>query len=423
MTPTPEQIQRAWSEGRILPLAGPAAHDQQALRRAIGPAGLGMQESRWGPGVLLGSGGSSGAGGHGRRWCLQPLAHLEASAAATGQWLQRCGLDPGACVHLNALPLHHVSGLMPVVRCRQWGALHQRIEPSLMRQPARLLEFPLPPGRPLLLALVPTQLQRLLAQPEGLAWLQRLDLIWVGGAPLGAELAERARRASLRLAPCYGATETAAMVCALPPERFLAGDGGCGPVLDDVRLRIAPGSGAVELHCGRLSPGWLAAGTLQPLPRCADGWWRSGDAGRLEPAGLRVLGRLDGALHSGGETVFPEQLEQRLQQSARQEGLPLRWVLLLARDDPEWGQRLEALVCPSAEAGGEGQRRQLLKRLAGICADWAPAERPLRWHLCPELAPSPLGKWERGRWRAWLDRLEAHQHCTGTGGDGQSLRD
>jgi O-succinylbenzoic acid--CoA ligase len=212
------------------------------------------------------------------------------------------------------------------------------------------------------------------------------------------------------------------MVCALPPERFLAGDGGCGPVLDDVRLRIAPGCGAVEIETRRLSPGWLAAGTLQPLPRCADGWWRSGDGGRLEPAGLRVLGRLDGALHSGGETVFPEQLEQRLQLSARQEGLPLRWVLLLARDDPEWGQRLEALVCPTPEASHEGQC-QLLTRLAGLCADWAPAERPLRWHLCPELAPSPLGKWERGRWRAWLDRLEAHQHCTGTGGDGQSLRD
>jgi o-succinylbenzoate---CoA ligase len=418
---TPEQIQRAWSEGRILPLAGPAAHERQALGEAVGPRGLGWLESRWGPGVVLGSGGSSGAGARGRRWCLQPLVHLEASAAATGQWLGACGLDPGACVHLNALPLHHVSGLLPLVRCRLWGALHLRLDPALLRQPAGLVELPLPPGRPRLLALVPTQLQRLLVQPEGLAWLQRLAVIWVGGAPLGAELAEQARRAGLRLAPCYGATETAAMVCALPPQRFLAGDGGCGPPLADVRLRIAPGSGAVELDCGRLSPGWLAAGALQPLPRSADGWWRSGDGGCLEPAGLRLLGRLDGALHSGGETVFPEQLEQRLLQAARLQALPLRWVLLLARDDPEWGQRLEALVCPAADASGDQQGPQLLTRLAGISATWAPAERPRRWHLCPGLAPSPLGKWERGRWRAWLDRLEAQQQSRGAGGDGQSV--
>lgn len=415
---TPEQIQQAWRGGRILPLAGPAPHDQQALREAIGPGGLGGLESRWGPGVVLGSGGSSsGTDGSGRRWCLQPLAHLEASAAATGAWLQNCGLDPTACVHLNGLPLHHVSGLLPLVRCRQWGALHLRLDPGVMREPARLAELPLPPGRPLLLALVPTQLQRLLAQPEGLAWLQRLAVVWVGGAPLGAELAERARRAGLRLAPCYGATETAAMVCALPPDRFLAGDGGCGPALGDVRVRIAPGTGAVELACGRLSPGWLAAGELQPLPRAADGWWRSGDAGRLLPAGLQVLGRLDGALHSGGETVFPEQLEQRLLLAARREALPLRWLLLLARDDPQWGQRLEALVCPAVGACGAGQEPLLLSRLAGICAPWAPAERPHRWHLCPELAPSPLGKWQRGRWQAWLDRLEAQEHSSGTGGD------
>lgn len=418
---TPEQIQQAWSEGRILPLAGPAVHDRRALDQAVGPSGLGWLESLWGPGVVLGSGGSSGAGASGRRWCLQPLAHLEASAAATGQWLGACGLDPGACVHLNALPLHHVSGLLPLVRCRQWGGLHLRLDPALLRQSARLSALPLPPGRPRLLALVPTQLQRLLAQPAGLAWLQRLDLIWVGGAPLGGELAAQARRAGLRLAPCYGATETAAMVCALPPERFLAGDQGCGLPLADVELRIAPGSGAVELRCARLSPGWLAAGALQPLPRSAAGWWRSGDGACLEPAGLRLLGRLDGALHSGGETVFPEQLEQRLLWAARLQALPLRWVLLLARDDPEWGQRLEALVCPATDATGDQQGPQLLTRLAGICAAWAPAERPRRWHLCPELAPSPLGKWERGRWRAWLDRLEAHQHCRDAGGDGQSV--
>jgi o-succinylbenzoate---CoA ligase len=414
---TPEQIQQAWYGGRILPLAGPAPHDRQALHQAIGPGGLGGLESRWGPGVVLGSGGSSGADGSGRRWCLQPLAHLEASAAATGAWLQNRRLDPAACVHLNGLPLHHVSGLLPLVRCRQWGALHLRLDPGVMREPARLAELPLPSGRPLLLALVPTQLQRLLAQPEGLAWLQRLAVVWVGGAPLGAELAERARRAGLRLAPCYGATETAAMVCALPPERFLAGDGGCGPALGDVRVRIAPGTGAVELACGRLSPGWLVAGELQPLPRAADGWWGSGDAGRLLPAGLQVLGRLDGALHSGGETVFPEQLEQRLLLAARREALPLRWVLLLARDDPQWGQRLEALACPDAGACGASQESLLLSRLAGICAPWAAAERPRRWHLCPELAPSPLGKWQRGRWQAWLDRLEAQGHSSGTGGD------
>jgi len=87
--------------------------------------------------------------------------------------------------------------------------------------------------------LVPTQLARLLAHPDGVAFLQQLQLIWIGGAALPAPLAEQARVLQLPLAPCYGSTETAAMVAALPPERFLAGEPGCGDPLMDVELRLA----------------------------------------------------------------------------------------------------------------------------------------------------------------------------------------
>ena len=397
---TPERLQQLWDAGRMAALVGPAPSDQQALAVAIGPQGLGSLEERWGPGVVLGSGGSTG----GRRWCLQPLAHLQASAAASGRWLEQQGLEPSACLQLNPLPLHHVSGLLPWVRARQWGAGHQQLDPAWMRDPALLAAAaPLDPDRPALLSLVPTQLQRLLAAAEGVAWLQQLALIWVGGAPLPPVLAERSRLAGLRLAPCYGATETAAMVCALAPERFLAGSAGCGLPLTDVQVRLGAEQ-AVEVRCERLSPGWLEGGRLYPLPRTADGWWRSGDAGRLGPAGLELLGRLDGAIHSGGETVFPELLEQRLGGLAQAAGLPLQALLLLPIDDPDWGQRLVALVRPSSVQQGWGELQLALQQ---ICDSWAPAERPCRWLHCPELAPAELGKWQRNRWRAWVDELKA----------------
>jgi O-succinylbenzoic acid--CoA ligase len=398
------QLARAWRQGRIVGLAAPAPREQEALAAALGPGGTDALERRWGPGVVLGSGGSRGGGGSGRRWCLLPLTHLQASAAATARWLEELGIDPAACLHLNPLPLHHVSGLLPWLRARQWGARHRRLEPAWMRRPALLAEAaPLPAGVPVLLSLVPTQLRRLMAEPAVEAWLQCLSVIWVGGAPLPPDLAARARAAGLPLAPCYGATETAAMVTALPPQRFLAGVDGCGLPLRGVEMRCAPPDGAVELRSGRLSPGWLEAGRLRPLPRDGQGWWRSGDAGRLGANGLVLLGRLDGAIHSGGETVFPEQLEQRLTVAAAVADLPLQAVLLLAVEDHEWGQRLVALVRPAEGADGPA----LLPRLQRVCAGWAPAERPRRWLLCPELAPSPLGKWQRGRWQRWLAALEA----------------
>ncbi len=418
-TQDPLQLQQAWAAGRIIPLA--VREQQEELAAALGPAGpravLDHLQRQWGPGVLVGSGGSSGR----RRWCLQPLSHLEASAAATGHWLTGLGLDPAACLHLNPLPLHHVSGLLPLVRARQWGCAHQPIAPARLRDPQALpAALPLPSGRPALLSLVPTQLQRLMAAPAGLDWLRQLAVIWVGGAPLPEAVAARARSEGLRLAPCYGATETAAMVCALAPGRFLAGEAGCGRPLADVELQVEPDNGAIAVRTARLSPGWLEQGELSPLPgrepgresggepagvRGGEGWWRSGDAGRLTLEGLEVLGRLDGALHSGGETVFPEVLEQRLLAAAQVAGLPLTAVLLLAEDDPEWGQRLVALVRPAPAAAGAGPA--LLEALAELTGSWLPAERPRRWLLCPELACSAHGKWQRGHWRRWLASLEA----------------
>ncbi len=406
------ELEAAWSRGGLVGLAHPQERPQ--LEAAFGPD---VRRHRWwpgaAPGVVVGSGGSVG----GRRWCLQPLEHLQASAAASGRWLAELGLEPSHCLVLDALPLHHVSGLMPLVRARQWGAKLRWLPPAMLRQPSGLMEAcPLPRERPVVLSLVPTQLRRLMASPEGLAWLGSCAVIWVGGATLPEDLVLAARRAGLPLAPCYGATETAAMVCALAPHRFLSGEGGCGEPLDGVEVRIDATTGAVEVRSDRLSPGGSAAGGLVPLPLDAAGWWRSGDGGRMG-WGLQVLGRMDGALHSGGETVFPEQLEARLMAAAACRGLPLEAVLLLPRADQEWGQRLVALV----RARGQERGAELIRVLNGIVTAWPPAERPCHWVLCPELSRTSAGKWRQDRWLEWLrnaprsrsrqTRAEPHAGC------------
>ncbi|KEF42539.1 MAG: O-succinylbenzoate--CoA ligase [Cyanobium sp. CACIAM 14] len=399
-------LERAWRQEALVALAAPEEEPLLAEALAADPDPSPQGPSREsalpaGPGVLVPGGGSSG----GRRWCLQPLAHLEASAGATGAWLEALGIDPAACLHLNPLPFHHVSGLMPLLRARQWRASHRRLAAGLMRDPDRLPEAaPHPPDRPVVLSLVPTQLSRLLGSAAASAWLRQCTVIWVGGASLPPELARRARGEEIPLAPCYGATETAAMVCALTPERFLAGGEGCGSPLADVRLRLHPGTSALEVKTSRLSPGRLRKGRLEPLPGSdGAGWWRSGDVARFSAGGVEILGRADGAISSGGETVFPEQLERRLTELADRHALPLVAVLLLGRSDPPWGERLVALV-----RAAEGQDPQsLLAKLRDLTAAWPAHERPRRWCSCPELALNGIGKWERPRWQHWLDSLEA----------------
>lgn len=280
------RLEMAWREQRLVGLAGPAQHGD--LARALGTgAGERASLARFGAAVVVGSGGSAGQ----RHWCLQPLSHLQASADATADWLMTLGLDPAACLHLDPLPLQHVSGLMPLVRARRWGSELRWLAPVLMRQPDLLpAHCPLPDDRPVLLSLVPTQLARLLASPRGIAWLARCAVIWVGGAALPVPLADAARRARLPLAPCYGATETAAMVCTLPPERFLAGEIGCGDPLGDVGLRLDGATGAVEVRCGRLSPGRLASGRLLPMPLQSGGGGAVGMPAGSEREGWKCWG-------------------------------------------------------------------------------------------------------------------------------------
>jgi len=370
---------RGMDRGGWLPLS-PAGPPKPMVPESLLPEG---------DGVLVCTGGSTG----GRQVCLQPWSHLDQSAAATACWLQGIGLDPSEALLLNPLPLHHVSGLMPWWRSRCWGARYLQLSPSLMKSPADLLQVceALPAwGRaPGVVSLVPTQLHRLMAAPAGLAWLQACAVIWVGGAALPESLADQARSHGLHLAPSYGATETAAMVAVQTPEHFLAGESGCGRALNDVELRVDDDH-ALLVRTSRLAVGrWSSAdpSRLQSLTD-GEGWWRSGDAASLNPE-LTVLGRLDGALHSGGETVFPEQLEARLMGS----GLPLEAVLLLGVPDPVWGERLVGLVRSSDEA--------IVRRLEQFTANWLPADKPSEWFVCPELAPSRSGKWQRAQWCRW----------------------
>jgi O-succinylbenzoic acid--CoA ligase len=389
-------LEQVWLEDRTVAIAAPeeAGLLSEALPAESNPA--------WGAAVVLGTGGTRG----GRRWCLQPLDHLQVAVDGTAQWLHGLGFDPWRLELFNPLPLHHVSGLMLLLRARAWGADLRLLSPELMRSPEQLL-MQASPRVPELAAvsLVPTQLYRLLDSTTGIRWLERFALIWVGGAALPAALAQQARQLGLRLAPCYGSTETGAMVAALSPTRFLAGAEGCGQPLPHAQLRLEPVSGAVQINTESLALGFFNTGELEPLPR-QQGWWSSGDRALVSADGWQILGRLDGAIQSGAETVFPDQVEQRLLELAQMQGLPLSELLLLPEPDSLWGDRLVALVKPDASVGPEG----VVQALQNLVRVLPPSQRPHRWLHCPGLQRTPLGKWERQRWHLWLLQQPVTKH-------------
>jgi O-succinylbenzoic acid--CoA ligase len=90
----------------------------------------------------------------------------------------------------------------------------------------------------------------------------------------------------------------------------------------------------------------------------ADRWLRTGDAGEVDPEGrLRVLGRADGVISTGGEKVWPEEVEAALHDHPA-----VAEVLVRGRADPEWGERVVAYVVP--RSGGDPPTLEDLRRFA-----------------------------------------------------------
>ena len=386
-------LRNCWKRGAVVVICAAAEEAEaraalmpQARRcmgrtTALGPGTEAPLQKDLGAGVVLGSGGSHGR----RRWVLQRPEGLRHAAGAVTSlaWVRSLkGL-------LTPLPLHHISGLMPALRAEALDCPHQWLDPQALKRPEDL-----PDCAGWGMSLVPTQLGRLLRSDAGACWLQRLGCIWVGGAALPPQLARRCRALGLPISTCYGSTETGAMVSCLAPQDFLRGSEDCGRALPHVLLGLADGScsggghGVITVGGGSIARGAMEGGCLKPLDLVA-GHWRSGDLGRLRQGRLEVLGRADNALNSGGETVFPEAIEQALQND-----LPgLEALLVVGVPDADWGTRLEALF-----RGPPSLVPALRARVRAL----PPAQRPKAWHHCPDLAPNDQGKWERPAWGRWL---------------------
>lgn len=236
---------------------------------------------------------------------------------------------------LGLLPLHHVSGLMAWLRCRLTGgeyrhAAWKRIEagerPELPDQ-----------AEGWSVSLVPTQLARLLQQPEAVDWLRNFRIIFLGGGPAWPALLDEAARQRLPLSPVYGMTETAAMVTALLPKEFLAGARHCGRALPHAMLSLSAGQ-RVAISAASLFRGYFPE-------------WRSpsmlltNDVGVIgADRGLTVLGRQDAVIISGGEKILPDEVEAALRATGEFED-----VVVVGLPDPEWGQLVTAAYAASRE--------------------------------------------------------------------------
>ncbi|HVM52678.1 MAG TPA: AMP-binding protein [Acidimicrobiales bacterium] len=210
------------------------------------------------------------------------------------------------------------------------------------------------------LVVVPVMLQRLLALPEDVRSrydTSPLRLVASSGSALPSGLATRVMDAfGDVLYSLYGSTEVAWAAIA-GPEHLRADPATAGPTVAEVRLldadgrAVAPGeTGRVFVRNPMLFEGYTGGGTKEVV----DGFMSTGDVGHLDHRGwLHVDGREDDMIVSGGENVFPEEVEGVLVQHPDVEDAACVGV-----PDDEFGQRLVAFVVPrsgSSPAPGDLQ--------------------------------------------------------------------
>jgi O-succinylbenzoic acid--CoA ligase len=185
-------------------------------------------------------------------------------------------------------------------------------------------------------SLVPTQLRRLLdvdiATNAGAPGpLAGFSSVLLGGAAAPADLLDAARAARIPVVTTYGMTETC---------------GGCvydGTPLDGVRVKIGAEDGRIWIGGPVLFSGYVD-GPEQLAP--GDGWFRTGDLGRLDSSGrLTVRGRADDVINTGGYKVVPGEVAAALQTSSR-----IRDVAVLGQPDSQWGELVVAVVVPADPA-------------------------------------------------------------------------
>jgi O-succinylbenzoic acid--CoA ligase len=244
-------------------------------------------------------------------------AALTHSARAS---LARLGARPGER-WLLCLPPSHVAGLQVLIRSVISGT-ERAVAPATTAAA-------LAASGCAHISVVPTQLIRLLDEPGGIAALAGFSSVLVGGAAAGAAVLDRARAAGVNAVTTYGMSETC---------------GGCvydGVPLDGVRVR-SDDEGRLRISGPVLLNRYFGRPDLTSAA-LVDGEFVTSDLGRVEEDGRVVVrGRADDVINTGGHKVIPGEVAAALSSCPG-----VREVVVVGRPDPEWGERVTAVVVPA----------------------------------------------------------------------------
>ena len=271
--------------------------------------------------------------------------HAPPTLAPIGGVLSAVPFKAGEVTALPS-PMFHALGYLHATIAMTLGStlvLHRRFAPAVVLSDVATHKVTA-------IVVVPVMLSRMLDALEAMPTkpdLSNLRIIFVSGSQLGAELATRAMK---DIGPVvynlYGSTEIS-FVSIARPQDLKKNPATVGPMIKGVKVKILDEHGS-ELPTGKV--GRIFVGTFFPFEgytgggnkEIIDGLMSSGDVGYFDSDGLLyVSGRDDEMIVSGGENVFPAEVEDLI--SGHPEVIE---ATAIGVEDKDFGQRLRAFVVP-----------------------------------------------------------------------------
>lgn len=340
-------------------------------------------------GIMIPTGGTSGR----IKFAIHTWETLTNSAQSFYQFFDNLPINSFCC-----LPLYHVSGLMQIIRSFiSNGNLVIYSFQALKNHHQKLTNY-----HDYFISLVPTQLQFFLDKNP--YFLQQFQTILVGGASISPQQITLAREYNLALALTYGMTETASGITILKPEYFTNNNHSNGQVLphaniifnnlssfnqalikkkkSSLNLPLIRGvnneqEDIIAIKANSLFKGYYPHYEEREI-------YLTDDIGYLDQEGfLYILGRNSHKIITGGENVFPLEIERAILNTNL-----VKDVVIKGEKHPYWGEAIASFYVPINK---DIKPEQIKDKLKGEISNY---KIPKIWYSVPEIPRNEQGKVE-----------------------------
>lgn len=263
---------------------------------------------------------------------LQTFGNHFYSAVSSALNLGLSSADKWLCV----APIFHISGFSIIMRGLIYGMTVRLVEKFRAEEIERILAN----ETVTIMSVVPFMLKKLIQQQNktNTDYNSAFRCMLLGGGTIDRETLEACLQRSIPVVQCYGMTETCSQIVALRAADALLKLGSVGQPLFSTQLKLSK-DGEILLKTPALTPGYLNLPDKLPS-KMIDGWYRTGDIGHLDKEGyLYIDGRADEMLISGGENIFPQEIEKVYQRYPQ-----INEVAVVGQNDSVWGQVPVAFV-------------------------------------------------------------------------------